>query len=89
MSTKVATSREVISGRVAFSTPSMQPSRLVSRPGISAPRDVPLFIPASQAYYWSAAWQEGEAESRANLMAGNSRTFDNPLDAIRYLLDDC
>jgi hypothetical protein len=54
-----------------------------------ARRQVPLFIPASQAYYWSSAWQEGEAETRANLDAGNARTFNDPLDAIRHLLDDC
>lgn len=52
-------------------------------------RQVPLFIPASQAYYWSSAWQEGEAETRANLDAGNAKTFNDPLDAIRHLLDDC
>lgn len=89
MSRKVATSRELICGRVAFFTPLMQPSRLASSPGAGAARNVPLFIPANQAYYWSNAWQEGEAETRANLHAGNARTFDNSLDAVRHLLDDC
>ncbi len=49
-----------------------------------------MFIPADQAYYWSSEWQRGEAETRANLKAGNAQTFDDPLDAIRHLLsDDC
>ncbi len=52
-------------------------------------RQVPLFIPADQAYYWSGTWQKGEAETKANLDAGNARTFDDPMDAIRHLLDDC
>lgn len=48
-----------------------------------------MFIPTDQAYYWSSEWQRGEAETRANLEAGNAKSFDDPLDAIRYLLDDC
>jgi len=52
-------------------------------------RQVPLFIPADQAYYWSSIWQAGETETRANLKVGNAQTFDDPLDAIRHLLDDC
>lgn len=89
MGTKVATRREVISGQVMSFPSSLQPSPAASRPGASAPRQVPLFIPASQAYYWSNAWQQGEEETLANLKTGNARTFDNPLDAIRHLLDDC
>jgi hypothetical protein len=47
-----------------------------------------MFIPADQAYYWSNAWRQGEAETLANLRAGNAQIFDDPLDAIRHLLDD-
>jgi hypothetical protein len=71
-------------------TRSLEPSRVVATGAKrKAGRGVPLFIPADQTYYWSSTWQDGEAESKANLKAGNARTFDNPLDAIRHLLDDC
>jgi hypothetical protein len=52
------------------------------------PRRVPLFIPADQAYYWSSKWQRDEAETLANIEAGNYETFDDPSDAIRFLLAD-
>ncbi len=48
----------------------------------------PEFIRADQAYYWSSAWQRDEAQSLAALKAGNSQTFTDPLDAVRYLLSD-
>jgi len=66
----------------------MQPSRIASNQRGGAPRIMPMFIPADQAYFWSSQWQRGEAETRANLKAGNAQTFDDPLDAIRHLLDD-
>jgi hypothetical protein len=88
MTVKVAASRESIA-RCAWSvTPAMQPSRVASNQSGHTVRDVPLFIPADQAYYWSNTWQHGEAETRSNLRVGNAKTFDDPLDAIRHLLDD-
>lgn len=88
MTAKVAASRESIVRCASSVTPAMQPSRVASNQSGHAVRKVPLFIPADQAYYWSNAWQQGEAETRANLRAGNAQTFDDPLDAIRHLLDD-
>lgn len=49
-------------------------------------RGVPAMIPRSQAYYWSRAWQAGEAEALEDLAAGRSRVFDDPRDLARYLL---
>lgn len=50
------------------------------------PRGVPAMIPRSQAYYWSRAWQAGEAEALDDLRAGRSRAFDDPGALARYLL---
>ncbi len=63
-------------------------SGIASNRSTDAPRQVPWFIPADQVYYWSRQWQRDEAESLANLKAGRAKTFDNPTDAVRYLLDD-
>jgi hypothetical protein len=63
-------------------------SALASNRRGSAQRRVPLFIPPAQAYYWSSQWQRDEAETLANLKAGDYETFDKPSDAIRYLLAD-
>jgi hypothetical protein len=48
--------------------------------------EIPAFIPADQAYYWSIPWQESERRALADLAAGRSRTFAHPADAVRYLL---
>ena len=88
MTVKAAIGREAIVRAGSSATPAMQPSRVATNQDDIAARDVPLFIPADQAYYWSSAWQQGEAETLANLREGNAQTFDNPLDAIRHLLDD-
>jgi hypothetical protein len=42
----------------------------------------------SQAYYWSAAWQEAEKESREEYRRGEGVSFDSPADAIKWLLED-
>lgn len=57
---------------------------------VSVPPDhpyqrVPFFMPRAQVYYWSSSWQEGERESLAELRRGETRTFDNPEDALRWL----
>jgi hypothetical protein len=49
-------------------------------------QSIPMFVPADQLYYWSFAWQGLERDSRADLEAGRSRTFDDPTAAVRYLL---
>jgi hypothetical protein len=49
-------------------------------------RRVPPFISKSQAYYWTRAWQEGEAEALAEIAAGEGRVFNDPHELARYLL---
>lgn len=88
------TARTVESSEPIFRTrgsrvASFYPSRIATNAKTRRRRQVPMFIPAGQAYYWSGVWQHGEAETKANLKAGNARTFDDPLDAVRHLLDDC
>jgi hypothetical protein len=51
-------------------------------------RRIPPSIPASQRYFWTARWQEGEAESARDIAEGEKRRFENPLDAVRWLLSD-
>jgi hypothetical protein len=48
----------------------------------------PLVVPRSQIYYWSPEWQAGEREAEADLEKGDFARFDNPADAIRWLLDE-
>ncbi len=48
--------------------------------------EIPVFIPADQAYYWSVPWQESERMALADIENGRSRTFADPHDAVRYLL---
>ena len=49
---------------------------------------VPPSIPRGQRYFWTRLWQVGEEESRADLERGESRRFNNSLDAVRWLLSD-
>jgi hypothetical protein len=49
---------------------------------------IPPFIPADQAYFWSAQWQDDEREALAEIAAGNTQSFADPSAAIRYLLSD-
>lgn len=49
-------------------------------------RHLPPAVEAGQAYFWSYEWQLGEEESLRDLAEGNMRTFQNPEDAIRWLL---
>jgi hypothetical protein len=89
MTMKAFTERETIfKGTAVTSRRERSHSAIASNREPHAPRRVPWFIPADQVYYWSSQWQRGEAESLANLNAGRSKTFDNPTDAVRYLLDD-
>jgi hypothetical protein len=50
------------------------------------PRSMPVFIPSGQLYYWSYAWQDAERKAMDDLRAGRSRSFDDPMAAVRYLL---
>lgn len=51
-------------------------------------RTVPLFVPRSQVYYWSAAWQQDEAEALRDIAAGDVRRFASGADAAAWLLSD-
>lgn len=51
-------------------------------------RSIAPVLAGDQGYYWTRAWQAGERESLRDLGEGESRRFENGLDAIRWLLDD-
>ncbi len=53
-----------------------------------APRTVPAFIRADEAYYWSVPWQESEQQALADIAAGRVQSFADPADAVRYLLSN-
>jgi hypothetical protein len=89
MTTSAVTSSEAIFRSPGSISRAVKPSRVAShQTRDAAARNVPMFIPADQAYYWSSKWQRDEAETLANLQAGDYKTFDDPSDAIRYLLSD-
>jgi len=95
MTVKVATGRESIVRAGSSTTPAMRPSKIATNQGGKATRDVPLFIPADQTYYWSGVWQLDVLESLMALREGEFEDFDSndPTDAARWLLsvdeDDC
>ncbi len=64
----------------------VRPGAAASNLGSPPSPGLPLFVPADQLYYWSFAWQDAERKARADLAAGRSRTFDDPGEAVRYLL---
>lgn len=85
----VITKKEGISCTTALSSPRERGrSTALSSRRVNPHRRVPMFIPAHQTYYWSSRWQDDEAETLANLRAGDYETFSEPSDAIRYLLSD-
>jgi hypothetical protein len=49
-----------------------------------------LFGSRDELYYWTVAWQQGQAETEAALAAGEAITFDtdDPMDVARWLLSD-
>jgi hypothetical protein len=66
--------------------PILPDSAALNTPPDRLPHDVPAAIPASQLYYWTGAWQRGEREALDEIERGEGRYFDNPRDAIRWLL---
>jgi hypothetical protein len=67
--------------------PVLPGSASLNTPADRLPRDLPAAIPVSQMYYWTGAWQQGEREALEEIERGEGRYFDNPRDAIRWLLD--
>ena len=58
---------------------------------ITAPivsNEFPVAVDKGQLYYWSYKWQQGERIVRNELEQGLGHTFDNPKDAIRWLLSE-
>ena len=66
--------------------PVLPDSATVNTPVDRLPRSFPAAVPASQMYYWTRAWQEGERRALEELERGEGRNFDDPRDAIRWLL---
>jgi len=46
----------------------------------------PTVVPGSQSYFWTSKWQEGERAADRDIAAGEVLSFDDPTDAIRWLL---
>jgi len=44
-------------------------------------------IDASQAYFWSEKWQQGERKAEEDIRAGRVREFESVTDAVEYLED--
>ncbi len=51
-------------------------------------RRIPLFAPRDQAYYWTVAWQRGEAEALREVAEGKTRRFSSGAAAAEWLLSD-
>ena len=45
-------------------------------------------IDATQAWFWTPAWQKGEAEAAAELARGEGRTFESGEDFLASLDED-
>jgi hypothetical protein len=48
---------------------------------------VPPVLSRGQAYYWTRTWQDFERASEQALAVGDFAEFDNPADAVHWLLD--
>ncbi len=83
MAKSVTIDLEAVSGKGVIEVETRTES--VSVPPRGHHQQVPFFMPRSQVYYWSSAWQEGERASSAELRRGEAPTFDSPEDALRWL----
>ena len=45
-------------------------------------------VPQDQAYYWTPAWQIGEAEAESDILAGRVERFETMDEAIEALFGD-
>jgi hypothetical protein len=51
-------------------------------------RRMPFFVSGNQLYYWTRAWQSGEAQGLREIAAGESRIFRDGKSAAEWLLSD-
>ena len=47
-----------------------------------------LIAVEDQSYYWTDEWQRGVRASREDFDKGNYTTFDDPLEALRWLREN-
>jgi hypothetical protein len=74
--------------RVSVASASLSQTTINPRTGAAHPRQLPVSVPRAQLYYWSRLWQRGEERALRDLQAGRSRRFDDPTDAVRWLLSE-
>ena len=48
----------------------------------------PLFVGRDQLYFWTRAWQEGEAEALGEIAEGKARRFPDGTSAANWILSD-
>lgn len=95
MTITIANSSERVFLSRASRTPSLPASRMASNGPTGAPRRVPAFISADEAYYWTREWQQDVLMSMQALREGEFEDFDSddPNDVAHWLLsvdeDDC
>ncbi len=53
-----------------------------------APHSLPTIVNRAEAYYWTRAWQAGEAESLAEIQRGEVESFTGGAAAVRWLLSE-
>lgn len=48
----------------------------------------PIFMPNDQSYFWTSAWQHGEADALHDIETGNVMRFSSAAAAVAWLLSD-
>lgn len=76
---------DATSETVRVSTHAESASSLPSSVG-AARRGLPVIVNRAQAYYWTHAWQRGEAESLREIERGDVMSFSDGRSAVRWLL---
>ena len=71
---------------VTLSVASESASAIPSFVGASHRGDLPVIVNRAQAYYWTRAWQKGEAESLREIQGGHAVRFNDADAALRWLL---
>ena len=63
----------------------LDPSRAASDRAVNIVAKAKAAGRASQAYFWTPAWQEGEREADEDIRAGRVSTFDSADDVVDWL----